>query len=123
MADILIIDDDEMMIDIIADALGDAGHATRSAPDGPAGIAEALRQCPDAIVLDISMPGMNGCQVAAELTACPATRHVPIIAATGFDDTAKWDAALEAGCTSVIAKPIVSEHLLTQVAAVLKTGR
>jgi CheY-like chemotaxis protein len=120
VADILIIDDDDMMVEIMADVLADQGHEVRSASDGRAGIAEALRLCPDLIILDMNMPGLTGYQVAARIKADPATRHVPIIAATGYDDAESCEAAYKAGCSRFLPKPLDAGQLIDLVEEILK---
>lgn len=116
MADILIIDDDDMMVEIMADVLGDEGHTIRSAPDGAAGLAEAERARPALIILDMNLPGLSGYEVARRLRASETVRPVPILAVTG--DTSRED-ALKAGCTAFLGKPLNVVELMEQVSALL----
>lgn len=120
MADILIIDDDDLMVEIMADCLGDEGHAVRSALDGPAGLAAAQDRCPALVILDMNLPGLDGREVARRLRAGEATRRVPILAITGDTAAADRDAALQAGCDAFLGKPLDVLRLIDRVSALLR---
>lgn len=120
MVDILIIDDDDMMVEIMADTLGDEGYTVRSAPDGPAGLAAAQERCPRLIILDMNLPGLNGREVARRMRENEATRRVPILAITGDTTAADRDAALQAGCDAFLGKPLDVLKLIEQVSALLR---
>ena len=119
MADILIIDDDELLIELFSDILTDAGHTIRSATDGASGLAEAARSLPEMIVLDMYMPVLDGYAVVKALRADPATRMLPIVAVTGLNTPADHDAIRQAGCSAFIAKPIQPDHLVAVVRSLL----
>ena len=106
MAEILVIDDEEILTELIADILMDEGHTVRMALDGQAGLDEIARKLPDLIILDMNMPVMDGYEVAKKLRADPVTASVPIIALTGLSSSADYDAAYKAGCNAFIAKPL-----------------
>ena len=120
MADILVVDDDELMIELISDLLIDEGHDVRSAMDGHAGLDAIAKAVPSLLVLDMSMPGMDGFQVAKTLKASPATASLPIIAFTGMDTSGDYDAAYKAGCSAFISKPLNPAQLIEVVERLLQ---
>jgi two-component system, chemotaxis family, CheB/CheR fusion protein len=82
------------------------GHEVRTAGDGPAALA-AVRCChPEAVLLDIGLPGMDGCEVAQRLRREPGLEHVLIIAVTGRDQDAERRRALDAGFDVYLVKPL-----------------
>jgi two-component system cell cycle response regulator DivK len=116
MADILVVDDDELMIELISDLLIDEGHDVRSAMDGHSGLEAIAKVVPDLLILDMSMPGMDGYKVAQILRGGPRTAALPIIAFTGLDTSDDYDAAYKAGCSAFIAKPLQPAQLIEVVA-------
>ncbi len=117
MADILVVDDDELMVELIADPLLDEGHEVRTALCGEDALDEIARKRPAMVILDMNMPGIDGYAVARRLRADPATARLPIIAVTGHDGPADRDAVLAAGCDAFIAKPLDCGRLLDAVCA------
>ena len=101
MATILCIDDDPRVLDAYKAVLGIKGYTVLTAPDGPTGIAMARRHSPDVLVLDFSMPGMDGNQVAQVLMK--ERPNLPVVVCSGFPDdipeSLKWfaDSVLEKG--------------------------
>jgi CheY-like chemotaxis protein len=79
---VLVVDDDEVSRYLVASRLGPAGLAVTEAASGAGGLAEVRRQRPDAIVLDLSMPGMSGFDVLERLKEDPVTRGIPVIVLT-----------------------------------------
>ncbi len=120
MADILVVDDDELMIELISDLLIDEGHDVRSAMDGHAGLDAIAKAVPALLILDMSMPGMDGFQVAKTLKANTATASLPIIAFTGMDTSGDYDAAYKAGCSAFISKPLNPAQLIEVVERLLQ---
>ena len=117
--DILLIDDDDFMIELVSSLLAARGYETRSARDGISGLAEALRQPPGLIILDVNMPGMDGYTLTRRLQEAEATQHVPIVAATAsFRDNGS-EQARAAGCNGYLPKPINAEDLYKTVEALL----
>jgi CheY-like chemotaxis protein len=110
------------MVEIIADVLGDMGYEVRAAGDGQQGLEAARQKVPDLIVLDMSMPVMDGYAVARSLRAEAATRSVPIIAVTGEASQLGYDAAYGAGCNAFVAKPLDVAVLAQRVRDVLSGG-
>ena len=90
------------------------------ARDGPAGIAAALRVRPDAILLDIQLPGMTGYEVCERLRALGETARTPIVAVTSYAMPGDRERAFAAGVDGYIEKPINPETFVEQVLAHLK---
>ena len=95
MATILIIEDDEALAKILARAL--SGHRVLLAVNGRDGLAQAISQTPDLIVLDILLPGMSGIEVLAELKAGDKTAAIPVMVLTNLNDPATVEKILAAG--------------------------
>lgn len=119
MAKILIIEDNEQNLYLETFILEKNGHHIIQARSGERGIALAIRERPDLILLDIQLPGMDGYTVAQALRKNPDIIHIPIVAVTSYAMTGDRERVLEAGCTGYIEKPInpdtfhleVSQHL------------
>lgn len=119
MAKILIIEDNEQNLYLETFILEKNGHQIIQARSGEKGIALAISEHPDLILLDIQLPGMDGYTVAQQLRKNPDITHIPIVAVTSYAMTGDRERILEAGCTGYIEKPInpdtfhleVSQHL------------
>lgn len=119
MPDVLVIDDDSMMLEIMADMLGDAGCEVRMALDGSAGLEAIAEAAPALIVLDLNMPVMDGFEVARRVRANSAWAGIPILAVSGDDTAEGRNRALGAGCTAMLAKPVDADALTAQLHALL----
>ena len=119
MADILVVDDDDLMIELISDPLIDEGHEVRTALGGQEALDEIDRKQPAIVILDMNMPGIDGYAVARKIRANPAAQSLPIIAVTSHDTPADHAAAVNAGCNVFIAKPIGSRQLIDAVKSML----
>jgi signal transduction histidine kinase len=113
---VLIIDDNEDANESTGMLLESAGHRTAAAYDGPSGLALARRLLPDAVLLDIGLPGMDGYEVARQLKAEAETRHIFVIALTGYGKGADVDQAREAGIDHHLLKPARPEDIFEQLA-------
>ena len=104
---VLVVDDDPSSLEVLKDFLADE-YEVRLADSG-AGALEAVKQDPrpDAILLDITMPGMDGFQVCALLKADEATRDIPVIFLTAKADAENAELAFELGCADYITKPVL----------------
>ncbi len=120
MADILIIDDDEIMVEIVSEVLADEGHEVRSAADGQQGLDAVAFRAPDLIVLDMNMPVLDGYEVANRLRTQPADRRIPILALTGDSTPAAIQAIRDAGCDALVTKPFDVDTLIDSVRQVLE---
>ena len=121
--DILIIEDDAIMREAVAEWLGAAGYRVRTAEDGTAGLAALNFAAPALVVTDIYMPGTSGTMVIAALKR----RHpeIPIIAISGLFDSGygiNADAAVALGASRALAKPFKRGELLGAVAALLSSS-
>ncbi|MBN2393316.1 MAG: response regulator [Anaerolineae bacterium] len=104
MSTILIIEDSLVQALALKNALEDAGLTVLCATDGRQGLALADAQQPDAIVLDLEMPGMNGFEVCRELKANPQTASIPVIILTSHDEPEAFMEILESGARDFIVK-------------------
>jgi len=119
MARILIVEDNEMNRDMLTRRLERRGYAVLEAVDGRQGLAVARAESPDLILMDMSLPGVDGWEAARQLKAAAATRAIPVIALTAHamsDDRRK---ALDAGCDDYEAKPIELRRLLRKMETLL----
>ena len=119
MPKILLVEDNEMNRDMLGRRLARRGYEVFAALDGDQGIAMAQTEAPALILMDMSLPGLNGWDATRQLKALPATRDIPIIALTAHamsDDRAK---ALAAGCDDFDTKPIDLGRLLEKIEALL----
>jgi CheY-like chemotaxis protein len=109
---ILVVDDNEDALDILADVLRDAGHVVTTAKDGPSALAAVKTFHPDVAVLDIGLPVMDGYELASRLRASLGDAAPPLIALTGYGQDSDRDRALEAGFSQHLTKPVDFGHLL-----------
>ncbi|MFL5327983.1 MAG: response regulator [Gemmataceae bacterium] len=103
---VLVIDDDRDTVDSTAMLLGFWGHEVKSAYDGAGGLSMALGQPPDVILLDVAMPGMNGCEVLKRLRLRPGLDMTRIVAVSGYADAAHRSRCRQAGFDDFLAKPV-----------------
>lgn len=121
-ATILIVDDYEDNRELLRLMLEGAGYEVREAGDGHAGLQMALAEAPDLVLVDLSMPGLDGWQVLNELRADERTRHIPCAAVTAFADGER-DGALKRGFDAYLTKPFRRMELLETVERLLARGR
>jgi two-component system, cell cycle response regulator DivK len=119
MARILLIEDNEMNRDMLSRRLMRRGHEITTALDGPAGIASASGTRPDLILMDISLPGMDGWEATKILRSQAETASIPIIALTAHAMEADRQRSLEAGCNDFDTKPVDLARLLVKIDALL----
>lgn len=112
---VLIVDDYPDALDVWSLYLRSQGFQVKTASDGEDAIAIATAHLPDVVVLDLDLPGKSGIEVAAHLRADRATRHIPLIAATGHSHSAELDQARAAGFDAVIVKPCEPGHLVSEL--------
>jgi CheY-like chemotaxis protein len=119
MAKILLIEDNEMNRDMLSRRLMRRGHEITTAFDGPAGIASATETRPDLILMDISLPGMDGWEATKILRAQAETAAIPIIALTAHAMETDRQRSLEVGCDDYDTKPVDLARLLVKIDALL----
>jgi len=119
-ATILIADDHDDNRELLQILLAGAGYEVREARDGSECLAIAREHLPDLIVMDLSMPGLDGWGVFRELKADQRTVEIPCMAVTAHADLDRG-AALKTGFNAYVSKPFSSEDLLETVASLLAT--
>jgi CheY-like chemotaxis protein len=117
---VLIVDDDRDTREMYGKYLEHAGLHVITVPNGKRALAAAKAQHPDVIVMDLSMPGMDGLTAARHLKSSPETADIPIIALTAA--ITSREAARAAGCDGYLAKPCLPDLLLWEVRALFATG-
>jgi diguanylate cyclase (GGDEF)-like protein len=120
---LLVIDDDSGTHNLIDYHLEGAIDTIFHSMDGVSGIVRAIAERPDVILLDISMPEMDGYHVCRELKGQEETRDIPIIFLTSSESTSKLVVALDSGGTDCITKPFEAIELQARVRAALRTKR
>lgn len=117
---ILIVEDNEMNRDMLSRRLERKGYAVLLAIDGQAGIDVARSSAPDLILMDMSLPLMDGWEATRRLKADLGLRHIPVIALTAHAMADDRDNALQAGCDDYDTKPIELPRLLGKIEALLR---
>ncbi|MCX7067435.1 MAG: response regulator [Methylococcales bacterium] len=120
MATILIVEDNEMNMDMLSRRLSRRGYEIIAATDGEQGIELAIKQLPDLILMDMSLPIINGWDATRKIKQHQPTSHIPVIALTAHAMESDRQEALSAGCNDYDTKPIEIERLLGKIAALLK---
>jgi two-component system cell cycle response regulator DivK len=115
---VLIVDDGDDSRSIYAMMLDDAGMTVLQAVNGQEGVDRAIAEHPDAIVMDMTMPVMDGWEAVARLHANRGTRTIPVIALTGGGFEA-YTRAMEAGCRAFLLKPCLPQDLLGVLTATI----
>ena len=119
MAKILLVEDNEMNRDMLSRRLIRKGYEVLIAVDGEEGVAMAGRDIPDLILMDVSLPLMNGYDATRAIKANPQTQGIPIIALTAHAMASDREKALVAGCDEYDTKPIDLPSLLGKIEALL----
>ena len=112
---VLLVEDNEDNRIIYATALRFAGYSVLEAVTGPEGVRHAREELPDLILMDISIPELDGWEATALLKADPATRHIPIVAVTAHALPEDERRSVAAGCDGYLAKPIAPARLIAEV--------
>jgi CheY-like chemotaxis protein len=103
---ILIVEDNAMNMELAVDLLQAAGYVVLSATEAEQGIEVARATKPDLILMDISLPGMDGLVATQRLKSDPTTREIPVVALTAHAMKGDEEKALAAGCAGYLTKPI-----------------
>lgn len=122
MKTILIVEDVEFNLDLLVQLLED-NYTILTASDGAAGIELAERTCPDLILMDLSLPVIDGWEATRRLKANARLRHVPIIALTAHAMSGDEEKAKAAGCDDYLSKPIDEDLLFAKLQTFLGDGR
>lgn len=119
MTKILLIEDNEMNRDMLSRRLSMRGFDVIVAIDGASGAAAATTEQPDLILMDVSLPDMDGFEVTRLLRSQPGTASIPVIALTAHTMETDRRRAVEAGCQDYDTKPVDFTRLLAKINAVL----
>ena len=119
MSKVLLVEDNEMNRDMLSRRLMRRGYEVVIAVDGETGLALAGSEAPDLILMDMSLPVLDGWEATRRLKAAPATQHIPVIALTAHAMSSDRDKALEAGCDDYDTKPVELPRLLGKIEALL----
>ena len=119
MPRILLVEDNEMNRDMLSRRLQRKGYSVLMAVDGEQGLATAYSEMPDLILMDISLPFIDGYEVTRRLKANPRTKHIPVIALTAHALLTDRDKALKAGCNDYDTKPVDFARLTEKIETLL----
>jgi two-component system cell cycle response regulator DivK len=115
MPKVLLVEDNEMNRDMLSRRLVRRGFEVSLAVDGQQGVDMAGTEGPDIILLDMSLPVLDGWAAARQLKATPGTRSIPVIALTAHAMAGDRDKAMEAGCDDYDTKPIEFGRLMEKI--------
>lgn len=119
MAKILLVEDNEMNLDMLSRRLMRRGFEVSIAMDGMQGVEKANAEKPDLILMDMSLPVMDGWQATRQLKSSADTKHIPIIALTAHAIAGDREKCLAAGCDEYESKPVKFPSLLAKIDAIL----
>lgn len=115
MPRLLIVEDNELNRDMLSRRLARRGFEILLARDGAEGVAIATQALPDIILMDMSLPVLDGWEATRRLKSAPATQNIPIIALTAHAMTGDEERARSAGCDDFDTKPVDLERLLGKI--------
>jgi two-component system phosphate regulon response regulator PhoB len=117
---ILVIDDEKDLIELVRYNLEKEGFLVRGAQDGESGLAAAMKETPDLIVVDLMLPGVDGLDVCRSLRLEKRTAHIPIIMLTAKSSEPDRILGLELGADDYVTKPFSPRELIARIKAVLR---
>jgi len=115
MTKLLLVEDNEMNRDMLSRRLQKKGYEVVLAVDGEDGVAKAQGEAPALILMDMSLPGIDGWEATRRIKADPKTKSIPVIALTAHALTSDREAALAAGCDDFDTKPVEITRLLVKI--------
>ena len=119
MAKLLLIEDNDDNRDMLSRRLERKGYALVCAVDGGEGVALAVSERPDLILMDMSLPVVDGWEASRQLKTHPTTKGIPIIALTAHAMSGDREKAMQAGCDDYDTKPVEMPRLLGKIEALL----
>jgi CheY-like chemotaxis protein len=122
MPKILLVEDNEINRDMLSRRLERRGYRVIMALDGEQGVAKAQSEAPDLILMDMSLPVLDGWEAARRLKGAPETQAIPIIALTAHAMVGDREKAIEAGCDDYDTKPVEFQRLLEKIETILGKG-
>lgn len=120
MHSILLVEDNEMNRDMLSRRLARRGFTVSIAVDGAEGVVRCVEEQPDLVIMDLSLPVMDGWEATRRIKSTPATQHIPVIALTAHAMEGEDERARLAGCDDFETKPVELPRLLAKVAVLLK---
>ncbi len=120
---ILVVDDYQDAREMYAEYLQFSGFRVAEAKNGNEAVEQAFALKPDLILMDLSLPGIDGWEATRRLKADEATKHIPIVALTGHALAGASEGARRAGCDSFVTKPCLPDDLVVEVRRMLNTVR
>ncbi|MBI3548246.1 MAG: response regulator [Elusimicrobia bacterium] len=122
MPRLLIIDDDANLCRLLSENFTDLKYEVVTANNGAEGLETARTSPPDAVILDIDMPGLNGYEVCARLRAKPETKKVPILMLTGTTNLSSAMKGLAAGANDFLTKPFDVDEVAARLSVLLSSA-
>ena len=122
MQKILLVEDNEMNRDMLSRRLARRSFSVIIAVDGQQGVELAQSEMPDIILMDLSLPVIDGWEATCKIKADPATRSIPVIALTAHAMAGDEQKALQAGCDDYDTKPIDLKRLLNKIENLLRSA-
>lgn len=122
MTTLLLVEDNEMNRDMLSRRLIRKGYTVVMALDGAEGVTMAATEKPDLILMDMSLPVIDGWEATRQIKANPETQSIPVVALTAHAMSSDRDQALAAGCDDYDTKPIDLARLLTKITALLEAS-
>jgi two-component system, cell cycle response regulator DivK len=119
MAKILLVEDNEMNRDMLSRRLERRGYEVIVAVDGEQGVARAKADTPDVVVMDLSLPGIDGWEATRQLKVAAETRAIPVLALTAHAMAGDREKALAAGCDDFDTKPVDLPRLVGKLERLL----
>ena len=119
MSKLLLVEDNEMNRDMLSRRLQRRGYEVIIAVDGEEGVKKAQSEAPDLILMDMSLPVLDGWEATRRLKASPKTQSIPILGLTAHAMSSDREKAIEAGCDDYDTKPIEFSRLLEKVHSLL----
>jgi len=119
MPRILLVEDNEMNRDMLSRRLERKGYTVDCAGDGQQALEMARQFVPDLVLMDMSLPIMDGWEATSRMKVDPALRHLPVIALTAHAMSGDRDKAIQAGCDDFDTKPVELPRLLAKIEALL----
>ena len=119
MAKILLVEDNDMNRDMLSRRLMRKGYQVVMAMDGEQGVAMARSEVPDLILMDMSLPVLDGWEATSQLKAAAETQSIPVIALTAHAMVGDREKAVEAGCDDFDTKPVEFPRLIEKIEVLL----
>lgn len=120
---ILYVEDNDDNIYVLKNRLTRAGFNVLVARDGAQGVAMASAEVPDLIIMDLTLPVLDGWEATRQLKAALETKHIPVIALTAHAMSGDLEKALQAGCDDFDTKPVELPRLLGKIRALVPDGK